>query len=77
MIRALITAPSSAANVRVVVRGTALEAMARILMGVSHEDHARERHKDESNHSNPDAVGHGWGSPRGVGIAADQMGCPC
>jgi hypothetical protein len=52
-------------------------AEAGILMGVSAEDHAGERHQDERAHPAPEAVGHGWGSPRGVGIAADQMGWPC
>ena len=51
-----------------------MEPVAGILMGVSAEDKASERHQDERDDPNLEAVGHGWGAPRGVGIAADQMG---
>jgi hypothetical protein len=73
----LIPAPPIAADIGVVVRGTAMASVTGVLMGVSAKDWTGARHQDERDHPKPEAVGHGWGAPPGVGIAADQRGWPC
>ena len=73
----LIPALSIAADMGVVVQATAMASVTGVLMSVSAKDWTGARHQDERDHPKPEVGGHGWGGPRGVGIAADQRGWPC
>jgi hypothetical protein len=77
MIRTLLAAAFISPDIGAMIRGTAVEPMTGVLMGVSAEHYASERRKDTRDRMDPEAVAHGWGAPRDVGIVADHMGCPC